>query len=97
MEGDSHAIVHTFNCNRPDTRPVLTRSDKMLRNEKYVGEVLMQKTYTSDFLTGKREKNQGQLDAYLVENAHEPIIDRETFELVQRMKGNVKSKPMSSI
>lgn len=57
----------------------------------------MQKTYTSDFLTGKREKNQGQLDAYLVENAHEPIIDRETFELVQRMKGNVKSKPMSSI
>ena len=27
---------------------------------------------------------------YLVENAHEPIIDRETFQLVQRIKGNVK-------
>ena len=49
-----------------------------------------QKTYTSDFLTGKRGKNVGQLDTYLVENAHEPIIDRKTFELVQRMKGNIK-------
>ena len=60
--------------------------DRMLSNEKYVGEVLMQKTYTSDFLTGKREKNQGQLDTYLVENAHDPIISREIFYLVQQMK-----------
>lgn len=60
--------------------------DRMLSNEKYVGEVRMQKTFTADFLTGRREKNTGQLDSYLVENAHEPIIDRETFELAQRMK-----------
>ena len=52
----------------------------------------MQKTFTADFLTGRREKNMGQLDSYLVEDAHEPIIDRETFELVQRMKGNVKKQ-----
>ncbi len=64
--------------------------DRMLSNEKYVGEVLMQKTYTSDFLTGKREKNQGQLDTYLVENAHEPIISREIFDLVQQMKEKTK-------
>ena len=64
--------------------------DRMLSNEKYIGEVLMQKTYTSDFLTGRREKNEGQLEAYWVENAHEAIIDRKTFELVQRMKGNIK-------
>ncbi len=37
----------------------------------------MQKTYTPDFLTGKKEKNCRQLEMYLVENAHEPIIDRE--------------------
>ena len=61
--------------------------DRMLSNEKYIGEVRMQKTFTVDFLTGRREKNTGQLDAYLVENAHEPIIGREIFELVQRMKG----------
>lgn len=60
--------------------------DRMLSNEKYIGEVLMQKTYTADFLTGKREKNKGQLDTYLVENAHDPIIDRNTFEMVQRIK-----------
>ena len=64
--------------------------DRMLSNEKYVGEVRMQKTFTADFLSSRREKNEGQLDSYLVENAHEPIIDRETFELVQRMKGNIK-------
>ena len=61
--------------------------DRMLSNEKYIFEVRMQKTFTVDFLTGRREKNTGQLDAYLVENAHEPIIGREIFELVQRMKG----------
>lgn len=64
--------------------------DRMLSNEKYVGEVLMQKTYTSDFLTGKREKNQGQLDTYLVENAHDPIISRGIFYLVQQMKEKTK-------
>lgn len=70
--------------------------DRMLNNEKYVGEVRMQKTYISDFLTGKREKNEGQLDTYLIENAHEPIIDRETFELVQKMRGNTRKSNTSS-
>ncbi len=65
--------------------------DRMLSNEKYIGEVRMQKTFTADFLTGRREKNIGQLDSYLVENAHEPIIDRETFELVQKMKGKSRA------
>ena len=64
--------------------------DRMLSNEKYVGQVLMQKSYVPDFLTGKKEKNRGQLEMYLVENAHEPIIDRETFEWVQEMKGRIK-------
>lgn len=64
--------------------------DRMLSNEKYVGQVLMQKSYTSDFLTGKKEKNRGQLAMYLVEGAHEPIIERETFDKVQEMKGQIK-------
>lgn len=64
--------------------------DRMLSNEKYVGQVLMQKTYTPDFLTGKQVKNTGQKEIYLVENAHEPIIDQETFDKVQKMKGQIK-------
>ena len=63
---------------------------RMSSNEKYVGQVLMQKTYTPDFLTGKKEKNRGQLAMYLVENAHEPIIDQETFDKAQEIKGHIK-------
>ena len=60
--------------------------DRMLSNEKYIGQVLMQKTYTPDFLTGKQKKNDGALSMFLVENAHEPIIDKETFMKVQERK-----------
>lgn len=66
--------------------------DRMLSNEKYIGQVLMQKTYTPDFLTGKQEKNKGELEMYLIENAHEPILDRTTFERVQELKGRIKTK-----
>ncbi len=59
--------------------------DRMLSNEKYMGQVIMQKTYTPDFLTGKK-KNKGQETMYVVENAHEPIIDIETFNKVQARK-----------
>ncbi len=60
--------------------------DRMLSNEKYIGQVLMQKTYTPDFLSGKQKKNAGEVAMYLVENAHEAIIDRETFDRVQERK-----------
>lgn len=64
--------------------------DRILSNEKYVGQILMQKNYTSDVMTGKQERNEDQLPMVLVENAHEPIIDRKTFDLVQEMKGHIK-------
>lgn len=51
----------------------------------------MQKTFTPDFLTGRQEKNKGQLVMYLVEDAHEAIIDRETFDRVQEIKGHIKT------
>ncbi|WP_295581543.1 recombinase family protein [uncultured Oscillibacter sp.] len=66
--------------------------DRMLSDEKYIGQVLMQKTNTPDFLAGRQVKNQGQLAKYLVEDAHEPIIDKETFEKVQRMNGQIKKQ-----
>ena len=66
--------------------------DRILSNEKYIGQVvLMQKTYTPDFLTGRQVKNQGQLAMYLVEDAHESIIDKDLFEKVQSMKGQIES------
>lgn len=62
--------------------------DRILSNEKYVGDVLMQKSFTEDFLTGKRKKNDGELAMYFIKNDHEAIVNRETFEAVQRRKNN---------
>ncbi|HEM4928126.1 TPA: recombinase family protein [Streptococcus suis] len=56
---------------------------KMLQNEKYKGDALLQKTFTVDFLTKKRIANDGQVNQYYVENSHEAIIDEETWETVQ--------------
>lgn len=55
----------------------------ILTNEKYKGDALLQKTYTTDYLTKKVKKNDGEVRQYLVENSHDPIIDSETFDLVQ--------------
>ena len=66
----------------------------MLSNEKYIGQVLIQKTFTPDFLTGRQEKNGGQLSMYLVEDAHEAIIEKETFKKVQELKGHIKAAEM---
>lgn len=55
----------------------------MLTNEKYIGDALLQKTYTVDFLTKKRVKNDGIVPQYYVENSHEGIIPRDLFMQVQ--------------
>lgn len=56
---------------------------RILRNEKYKGDLLMQKTYTESFLTKKQRRNNGELAQYLVEDAHEPIVSREEWEAAQ--------------
>lgn len=55
----------------------------ILINEKYCGDVLMQKTYTTDCITHKTVRNHGERPMYLVQNNHEGIIDRETYDAVQ--------------
>lgn len=57
----------------------------ILSNEKYIGDALLQKTYTTDHLTHKRVKNLNSEAAanYYVKNHHEPIVSRELFENVQ--------------
>lgn len=56
---------------------------KILKNEKYQGDALLQKTYTVDFLTKKRVKNNGHAAQYYVEDSHPPIVSREEFAAVQ--------------
>ena len=61
-----------------------TTVKSILGNEKYKGDALLQKTYTVDFLTKKKKNNEGEIPQYYVENNHEPIIDKEIFDMVQR-------------
>lgn len=56
---------------------------KILSNEKYIGDALLQKTVTTDFLNKKRVVNKGIVPQYYVENSHEAIIPRELFMQVQ--------------
>lgn len=51
----------------------------ILKNEKYCGDVLMQKTYTQDCISKKQLRNMGQLPTYLVQDNHEGIITRDRF------------------
>ena len=55
----------------------------MLRNEKYVGDLLLQRFFTNNHIEKKQCFNRGELPQYFVADDHEPIIDRETFEAVQ--------------
>ena len=57
--------------------------ESMLQNEKFQGDLLLQKTYTVDFLTKERAFNHGRLPQYYVENAHEPILPRDVFQIAQ--------------
>ena len=55
----------------------------LLRNEKYCGDVILQKTVTIDCISKTRKKNEGEAPMYIVENNHPAIISREVFNRTQ--------------
>lgn len=64
---------------------------KILQNEKYVGDLVQKKTYTPDYLTHEKKTNRGQVPIVVIRNHHEPIINREIWNLAQsRLKKNNK-------
>jgi site-specific DNA recombinase len=71
LNGAGNERWHTSNLNQ------------ILRNEKYIGDALLQKTYTKDFLTKQRVKNNGHVPQYYIEDNHDAIIPREVFMQVQ--------------
>lgn len=80
-----------------DTDWTITAIRGILSNEKYCGDVLLQKTYISDCISKKVIKNTGQLPMYLVQNHHAGIVDRKTYdaaqaELARRNAGKSPSK-----
>lgn len=59
--------------------------DRMIKNEKYAGDVVLQKTYIEDHLEHKQVRNKGELPMFRVENAHASIVDRHIFEQAQKI------------
>ena len=57
----------------------------ILKNEKYKGDALLQKTFTVDFLTKKARKNEGELPQYYVHEGHELIVDEVVFDYTQTL------------
>lgn len=56
---------------------------RMLRNEKHMGDAILQKSFVEDFLTKKKAKNEGQLPQYHIRNDHEAIVSKEMWEAAQ--------------
>ncbi|AOR22741.1 recombinase family protein [Clostridium taeniosporum] len=66
---------------------------RILKNEKYKGDALLQKYYTSDHLRKKKVKNNGEVESYYIEDDHVPIVSREEWETVQEeIKKRAKKK-----
>ena len=72
--------IRTYSGN---TNWAVSQIVKILRNEKYVGDLLQKKTYTPDYLTHAKKYNHGAEPMVEILNHHEPIIDRELWDIVQ--------------
>jgi DNA invertase Pin-like site-specific DNA recombinase len=83
----------TVNGNLWTSGAVLT----ILRNEKYVGDLEMQKTVTIDFLSHRSVANKGKAPKYYIENHHEGIVDRMTWNKVQAILSGRTKKSSSDI
>lgn len=68
---------------------------RILTNEKYKGDALLQKTFCTDFLTKKMKVNEGEVPQYYVENSHPAIVTAEQFDMVQRELAERKGKTHS--
>ncbi|OLS01938.1 recombinase family protein [Tissierella creatinophila] len=103
LEGSS--LVQITRSLEEDKIKTVTGKDKwntsvisrMLVNEKYMGDALLQKTYTVDFLTKKRVKNDGIVPQYYIEDNHEAIIPKELFYKAQEERARRSSLNKSAV
>lgn len=72
---------------------------KVLKNEKYVGDLVQKKTITPDYLTHAKQYNHGEEELICIQNHHEPIIDRDLWNLVQEeiCRRNLHGNPEKDI
>lgn len=58
---------------------------RVIRNEKYCGDLVQKKTYTPDFLSHEKKYNRGQEEFVILKDHHKPIISRELFDKANRI------------
>ncbi len=87
LSGSSTAeLARELTAEYPELNFSYSRVAAMLSNEKYKGMMVLQKTYSANPITKKTKVNKGELPFYIVDDHHEPIIDKVTFEAVQTEK-----------
>lgn len=70
---------------------------KILTNYNYTGGLILQKTYIKDHLNKQQKPNNGEMNQYLVSDAHEPIISKEAFNQAQNLRKSKSSKGKVSV
>lgn len=65
---------------------------RLLKNISYTGDLILQKTFVTDYLTKTKKENNGEKDKYYVADDHEPIVSRDTFKEAQRLLSIGKEK-----
>ena len=95
---DISAQLQSENITFPDKEFMFTKRmvQNILRNEKYCGDCILQKTVTVDCITKERKINQGEAPMYLVENNHPPIVSREIFNRTQEELSRRNALPAKS-
>ena len=95
---DISAELQSENITFPDKEFMFTKRmvQNILRNEKYCGDCILQKTVTVDCITKERKINQGEAPMYLVENNHPPIVSREIFNRTQEEISRRNALPAKS-
>ena len=79
-----YLIDHGFHTYHGSAHWSANKLIKILKNEKYVGDLVQKKTYTPDYLTHEKRRNTGQVPLIRMINHHEPIISREIWDLTQK-------------
>ena len=91
-------IMRSENITFPEKKLILSKSAiiRMLKNEKYCGDCILQKTITLDPISKKRKANEGEAPMWLVENSHPAIISRDVFNRVQEETSRRNAKAPAS-
>ena len=69
------------------------RFGDILRNERYAGNALLQKRYTTDSFPRKKKRNRGEREMYFVSGSNEAIISQEMFDQAQVLRKTRKKEP----